>query len=212
LDATIEGERLRYPLIATPVAIEYEPDTSTVTVVPQGPPRLQSDALADVDNRRVRDLLELANASGQVPVDPWDAAERREFAGRALRRLGFDPKLCEPGAPGVSGPHVVDTGVLFVRPRQRMVRRFLADMRGHPRPGTRGPLGGQAERRTGAGRGGAFRRGGPAAHGGRAGVAHVRAGRGTGDRERGRCLAAPARSGLGPDPRPGPGRHAATAG
>ncbi len=129
LAATLEGERLHYPLLATPVAIEYEPDTSTVSVVPQGPPRLQSDALADVDNRRVRDLLDLANASGHVPVDPWDNTERRDFAGRALRRLGFDPVLREPGAPEVNGPHVVDTGVLFVRPRQRMVRRFLADMR-----------------------------------------------------------------------------------
>ncbi len=129
LSATLDGERVSYPLIATPVAIEYDPEATTVSVVPQGPPRLQPDALADVDNRRVADLLDLGNASGQVEVDPWDAAERREFAGRALRRLGFDPVLREPGAPAVTGPHVVDTGVLFVRPRQRMVRRFLTDMR-----------------------------------------------------------------------------------
>jgi REase_MTES_1575/AAA domain len=138
LSATLAGERVLYPLIATPVAIEYDPDSTTVSVVPQGPPRLQPDALADLDNRRVGDLLDLGMAGrsgragaagGQVEVDPWDATERREFAHRALRRLGFDPVLREPGAPTVPGPHVVDTGVLFVRPRQRMVRRFLADMR-----------------------------------------------------------------------------------
>jgi very-short-patch-repair endonuclease len=129
LSAKLDGEKVTYPLVATPVAIEYDPESTTVSVVPQGPPRLQPDALADVDNRRVADLLDLGNASGQVEVDPWDAEERREFAGRALRRLGFDPVLREPGAPAVNGPHVVDTGVLFVRPRQRMVRRFLADMR-----------------------------------------------------------------------------------
>jgi very-short-patch-repair endonuclease len=129
LTATLDGERIAYPLIATPVAIEYDPEATTVSVVPQGPPRLQADALSDVDNRRVGDLLDLGNASGQVEVDPWDATERREFAERALRRLGFDPVLREPGAPAVAGPHVVDTGVLFVRPRQRMVRRFLTDMR-----------------------------------------------------------------------------------
>ena len=95
----------------------------------QGPPRLQPDALADLDNRRVGDLLDLGNSSGQVEVDPWDAAERRDFAGRALRRLGFDAVLGEPGGPSIAGPHVLDTGVLFVRPRQRMVRRFLSDMR-----------------------------------------------------------------------------------
>jgi very-short-patch-repair endonuclease len=128
LSAKLGGERVTYPLVATPVAIEYDPETTTVSVVPQGPPRLQPDALSDVDNRRVADLLELGGPAGQVEVDPWDAQERREFAGRALRRLGFDPVLRDPGAPGASAPHVVDTGVLFVRPRQRMVRRFLADM------------------------------------------------------------------------------------
>ncbi len=143
LSAKLGGERINYPLVATPVAIEYDPEATAVSVVPQGPPRLQPDALADLDNRRLADLLDLGNASGQVEVDPWDPAERREFAERALRRLGFDPVLREPGARGpalgsdpqggvlqpVAGPHVVDTGVLFVRPRQRMVRRFLADMR-----------------------------------------------------------------------------------
>ncbi len=129
LSAKLAGERVLYPLIATPVAIEYDPEATSVSVVPQGPPRLQPDALADLDNRRVGDLLDLGKASGQVEVDPWDAAERREFADRALRRLGFDAVLREPGAPAVAGPHVVDTGVLFVRPRQRMVRRFLTDMR-----------------------------------------------------------------------------------
>src|SRR6266536_4414344 len=129
LAAKLDGERVNYPLIATPVAVEYDAEATTVSVVPQGPPRLQLDALSDVDNRRIGDLLDLGNASGQVEVDPWDAAERREFADRALRRLGLDPVLREPGAPAHSGPHVVDTGVLFVRPRQRMVRRFLTDMR-----------------------------------------------------------------------------------
>src|SRR5947199_91159 len=97
LSATLGGERVRYPLVATPVAIEYDPEATAVSVVPQGPPRLQPDALADLDNRRVADLLDLGNASGQVEVDPWDAAERRDFAGRALRRLGFDTVLGEPG-------------------------------------------------------------------------------------------------------------------
>ncbi|TML30359.1 MAG: DNA helicase [Actinobacteria bacterium] len=129
LTAKLDGERVTYPLIATPVAVEYDAEATVVSVLPQGPPRLQTDAFTDLDNRRVGDLLELGNASGQVEVDPWDAAERREFAERALRRLGLDPVLREVGAPPVAGAHVVDTGVLFVRPRQRMVRRFLTDMR-----------------------------------------------------------------------------------
>jgi REase_MTES_1575/AAA domain len=126
LDAEMAGERVRYPLLATPVAIEYDADTTTVTVTPQALPRLQPDALADLDNRRVADLLDLGGAGGTVDVDPWDVDERREFAQRAMRRLGFDPVVVPAR---VKGPHVHDTGVLFVRPRQRMVRRFLQDMR-----------------------------------------------------------------------------------
>src|SRR5439155_3703916 len=94
LSAKLDGEKVTYPLIATPVAIEYDPEGTTVSVVPQGPPRLQPDALADVDNRRVPDLLDLGNASGLVDVDPWVAEDRREFAGRAYRRLGSVSVLC----------------------------------------------------------------------------------------------------------------------
>ncbi|HEU4424450.1 MAG TPA: AAA domain-containing protein, partial [Pilimelia sp.] len=129
LDAVVAGERVRYPLIASPVAIEYDADTTTVTVTPQGPPRLQPDALADLDNRRVADLLGLGTARGQVGIDPWDDDERRDFAHRALRRLGFDPVLRPATGEAVEGPHVHDTGVFFVRPRQRMVRRFVEHLR-----------------------------------------------------------------------------------
>jgi very-short-patch-repair endonuclease len=127
LSATIGGEEVRYPLIATPVAIEYDAETTTVTVTPQALPRLQGDALADLDNRRVADLLDMGGPGGTVEVDPWDVEERREFAQRALRRLGFEPVVASAGSRA-RGPHVRDTGVLFVRPRQRMVRRFLEEM------------------------------------------------------------------------------------
>ncbi|WP_173158813.1 AAA domain-containing protein [Phytohabitans suffuscus] len=108
---------IHYPLLATPVAIEYDPDSTTVSVTPQGPARIQVDALGDLDGRRVADLLDLGGTGGQVDIDPWDAAERLDFARRATRRLGLEPDT------------VVDTGVLFVRPRQRMVRRFLELLR-----------------------------------------------------------------------------------
>lgn len=120
---------IEYPLLATPVAIEYDPDAAVVTVVPQGPARLQADALAEVDERRMADLIDLGGPGGQVDVDPWDPAERQDFARRALRRLGLDATVWTGlGEPPGSG-HVYDTGVLFVRPRQRMVRRFLERLR-----------------------------------------------------------------------------------
>ncbi|HEV7712751.1 MAG TPA: DNA helicase, partial [Asanoa sp.] len=68
LDAPVGGEPVRYPLLATPVAIDYDPETSTVTVHPQGPARLQVDALGGLDNRRVGDLLDLAGPGGLVDV------------------------------------------------------------------------------------------------------------------------------------------------
>jgi very-short-patch-repair endonuclease len=119
LDVVVGGERVQYPLIVTPVGIEYDAEITMVRVTPQGPPRLQPDALAGFDDRRIADLLELGGPGGQVDVDPWDPGEREEFAGRAMRRLGLDPTRSP----------VRDTGVLFVRPRQRMVRRFLEQMR-----------------------------------------------------------------------------------
>ncbi|HEY6596079.1 MAG TPA: AAA domain-containing protein, partial [Asanoa sp.] len=131
---------VHYPLLATPVGIEYDADSTIVTVVPEGPPRLQVEALGGLDSRRVSDLVELAGPGGLVDIDPWDAAERQDFARRALRRLGFDPVLRVGSASGLGpprvdsaessdGPRIDDTGVLFVRPRQRMVRRFLEALR-----------------------------------------------------------------------------------
>ncbi|HEY2674375.1 MAG TPA: AAA domain-containing protein, partial [Rugosimonospora sp.] len=111
------GRRIAYPLLATPVAIEYDPESAEVRVVPQGPPRLQADALADLDGRRVADLLDLAGPVGQIDVDPWDEQDRAAFIERAARRLALSTK------------DITDTGVLFARPRLRMVRRFLEDMR-----------------------------------------------------------------------------------
>jgi very-short-patch-repair endonuclease len=128
LDATVAEQRVHYPLLATAVAIEYDPDTTTVSVTPQGPPRLQPDALAGLDDRRLADLVALGGPGGQVAVDLWDDAERRDFGQRAMRRLGLDPVLHGSGEPPPR-PYLRDTGVLFVRPRQRMVRRFLERMR-----------------------------------------------------------------------------------
>jgi very-short-patch-repair endonuclease len=135
LDTEVAGEPVRYPLVATPVAIGYDPETTTVTVTPEGPSKLQPDALTGLDERRLSDLLELGGPGGQLGLDPWDPGQRRDLAGRALRRLGLDPVVRGGADPVPAGPHVHDTGVLFVRPRQRMVRRFLQRMREQLHPG-----------------------------------------------------------------------------
>jgi very-short-patch-repair endonuclease len=128
LDTVVAGQRVRYPLVATPVLIEYDPDRSLITVSPQGPSRLQTDALAGLDERYLSQLLALAGPAGTLEVDLWDDLERRELFERALGRLGYDRRVLAPGETA-TGPHLVDTGVLFTRPKQRLLRGFLESLR-----------------------------------------------------------------------------------
>ncbi|MEU4239709.1 arginase family protein [Actinoplanes sp. NPDC026619] len=128
LETTINGEKVRYPLIATPVLIDYEPDSSLVTVSPAGPSRLQTDALAGLDERYLSQLLALAGPAGTLEVDLWNDLERRELFERALGRLGYD-RLVTDGRTETTQPHIADVGVLFARPKQRLLRGFLESLR-----------------------------------------------------------------------------------
>ncbi|MEU7907012.1 AAA domain-containing protein [Actinoplanes sp. NPDC049118] len=140
LETAVGDQRVRYPLVATPVIIEYEPDRSLITVSPQGPSRLQTDALAGLDERYLGQLLALAGPAGTLEVDLWNDLERRELFERALGRLGFERRVVEPGQ-SATGPHLVDTGVLFARPRQRLLRGFLESLRDRLLAGDTGSIG-----------------------------------------------------------------------
>jgi very-short-patch-repair endonuclease len=129
LDTVINGERVRYPLIATPVLIAYEPDSSLVTVSPAGPSRLQTDALAGLDERYLSQLLALAGPAGTLEVDLWNDLERRELFERALGRLGYDRIVTDGKGAAITAPHIEDVGVLFARPKQRLLRGFLESLR-----------------------------------------------------------------------------------
>ncbi len=128
LETVIDGHRVRYPLAATPVVIDYSPDRSLITVAPNGPSRLQTDALSGLDERYLGQLLALAGPAGTLDVDLWDDLSRRELFERALGRLGYDRLVLPPGEV-TTQPHIVDTGVLFVRPKQRQLRGFLENLR-----------------------------------------------------------------------------------
>jgi very-short-patch-repair endonuclease len=97
LETTIDGARVRYPLVATPVLIEYDADRALISVSPAGPSRLQTDALHGLDERHLGQLQGLAGPGGVVEVDLWNDFERREFFERALTRLGYDRLILEPG-------------------------------------------------------------------------------------------------------------------
>jgi arginase family enzyme/very-short-patch-repair endonuclease len=128
LETTVNGQRVHYPLVATPVLIEYEPDRSLITVSPAGPSRLQTDALTGLDERYLGQLLGLAGPAGMIEADLWNHLERRELFERALGRLGYD-RVVTDGRTETGKPHVVDAGVLFARPKQRLLRGFLESLR-----------------------------------------------------------------------------------
>ncbi|NMO50858.1 AAA family ATPase [Actinoplanes sp. TBRC 11911] len=117
LDTVVNGERVHYPLVATPMLIEYDPDRSLISVSPAGPSRLQTDALTGLDERYLRQLLALAGPAGTIETDLWDAEQRHDLFTRAEKRLGLDGGVRR------------DAAVLFARPKQRLLRGFLENLR-----------------------------------------------------------------------------------
>ncbi|MEU4558784.1 AAA domain-containing protein [Actinoplanes sp. NPDC023936] len=141
LETTVDGNRVRYPLVATPVLIEYDADRALVSVSPAGPSRLQVEALAGLDERYLNQLASLAGPGGAVEVDLWDDFERHEFFERALTRLGFDREIVRKGEKCDKPAFVTDTAVLFTRPRQRHLRAFLDNLRDRLTGGDFGSIG-----------------------------------------------------------------------
>lgn len=129
LETTIDGTRVRYPLVATPVLIEYDPDRALVSVSPAGPSRLQTAVLSGLDERYLNQLAGLAGPGGVVEVDLWSEFERREFFERALTRLGHDRIILDESERSDAKTFIRDTAVLFARPRQRQLRGFLENLR-----------------------------------------------------------------------------------
>ncbi len=129
VNVAVGGRQVSFPLLATPVVVEYDAEATEVQVVADGAPRLQVEALVGWDSHRIADLQELGGDRGQVTLDLWDSEMRSAFAARAMRRLGLDPIIRTVNAPTPSAPHVHDTGVLFVRARRRMTRRFVEQLR-----------------------------------------------------------------------------------
>ncbi|MBW6432353.1 AAA family ATPase [Actinoplanes hulinensis] len=138
VETVIDGARVRYPLVATPVLIEYDADRALVTVSPAGPSRLQVEALAGLDDRYLAQLTALTGPGGTVEVDMWNDVDRRELFERALSRLGFDRAIVNGPDNGpekplekepTKGAFIRDVAVLFARPRQRHLRGFLENLR-----------------------------------------------------------------------------------
>ncbi|MEU4624434.1 AAA domain-containing protein [Actinoplanes sp. NPDC023801] len=142
LETSIDGARVRYPLVATPVMIEYDADLALITVSPAGPSRLQAEALAGLDERHLAQLSALTGPGGAVEVDLWNDVDRRELFERALTRLGFDRTVvAADGEKPAAEAFIRDAAVLFARPRQRQLRGFLESMRDRLTGGEPGGVG-----------------------------------------------------------------------
>ncbi|HWS36846.1 MAG TPA: AAA domain-containing protein [Actinoplanes sp.] len=123
LETEIDGVQIRYPLVATPVLIEYDADRAVISVSPAGPARLQIEALAG-----------LAGPGGTVEVDLWNDAERRDFFDRATKQAAIE-------GVAIEGVEIQDVTVLFARPRQRQLRGFLESLRDRLTGGDPGGVG-----------------------------------------------------------------------
>ncbi|SHN45084.1 AAA domain-containing protein [Cryptosporangium aurantiacum] len=136
LVATINGHSVEYPLVVTPVQVEVDVDSASLTVAPGAESRLQSEMFEGLPVE-VKALLELAEPGGVLKFDPWNAEQREDLYRRALIRLGFDPVVVGPDddAP-VRDAYVRDSGLLMLRPRRTALPGFLEQMRERIAEGT----------------------------------------------------------------------------
>jgi hypothetical protein len=136
LQGQVNGERLDYPLLATPIEVVVDPDTGILAVRPTGPTRLDLSALTGLPSQHLDDLLAMAGPGAVVGHDPLDEQARREFLGRALMNLGAQPRIHSgetgPVDPGwAAGLWVDDTIAITLRARFSNLRGFLADLTTH---------------------------------------------------------------------------------
>ena len=131
LETVIDEHQVRYPLVATPVVIEYEPD------------QLTDHGVARRDRPGCRPMR-CPGSTSATWASCWRWPDRPAPRGRPVERPGSPGAVRARDGPArlrpaghraratheqVTGPHIVDTGVLFARPKQRQLRGFLESLR-----------------------------------------------------------------------------------
>ncbi|MGF7236172.1 MAG: AAA domain-containing protein, partial [Frankia sp.] len=138
------GQTIDHPLVITPVAIEMDTDTGVLTLVPDGLPAVETDPLHGLGLAALEELTALRDRVRASPPDPWSAGGLAEVFDQAVAPLGLDARVLAgdpkgdevpvpaavraPAAPAAAAV-LVDTWVVFVRPRPALYQRFYSELR-----------------------------------------------------------------------------------
>ncbi|MCL9758722.1 AAA family ATPase [Frankia sp. AiPa1] len=154
LSWSVHGQAVEHPLVITRMTIEMDTDSGDLSVVPDGSPALETAPLDDLGTAAREEIGRLCDRVRGNPPDPWagrgaggaaDSAgggagsaagpgvghDLAEIYAQVVAPLGLDAvvlaghRIPPPAARAV----LVDTWVLFVRPRPAMFPRFYAELR-----------------------------------------------------------------------------------
>jgi very-short-patch-repair endonuclease len=131
LSWTVDGTRIVHPLVTTQAQLSFDPDTGTISVVPEAlVPHLEIDLLQGLGLNGFDLLVDLRDGFREEPVGPFDERSRNLYE-QLLAPLGLDGKVAEGTvAPAATfAPTITATWVLLVRRRSTMFRRFFTNLR-----------------------------------------------------------------------------------
>ncbi|CAJ63020.1 putative DNA helicase [Frankia alni ACN14a] len=122
---------ISHPLLVTRMVATLDPDSGVIRLHPDGPTSLETEPLHGLGLPGLDELSALRDRLRGAPVDPWDAPGRAEVFRQIIAPLGLDARLVEGPvlpSPGAA-PVLVDTWVLYARPRPALQAQFYGDLR-----------------------------------------------------------------------------------
>ncbi|MCM3885263.1 AAA domain-containing protein [Frankia sp. R82] len=127
----VGGQLVEHPLLMTRMTIEMDSDDGELTVVADGFPALETEPLDALGAAARAELTRLRNELRADPPDPWADGSLAQVYAQLVAPFGLDATVLpgdEVPAP-TARPVLVDTWVLFVRPRPTLYPRFYAELR-----------------------------------------------------------------------------------
>ncbi len=122
---------VQHPLLLTSAVIEIDVDTGVLSVVPDGPAAVETDALQGLGLQMLDKLVALRERLRTSPPDPWTTDGLGDVYAQVVGPLGLDARVAPgPDLPAPTpDPVLVDSWVAFVRPRPGRHRRFYEELR-----------------------------------------------------------------------------------
>lgn len=119
------------PILVTRMQIQLDEESGELSVVPEGDPTVELDALEGLGLDELADLTDLQVQVAQgLPIDPWDLEALNLFLRRVVSPLGLDAKVAESLSlpAGVTTPTVSGGWMLLARPRPARHERFYDEL------------------------------------------------------------------------------------